>query len=677
MEDIREKASPRFLKLYGDICTEEQLYRIINYLDQGEIVAISRHKLVYKCIEYILRYDDNWIISLDRFIKNLEWNKDLIGNIGKDIDDNIDDNTIQSFLEIVISKMRTYFIVKNYRDLIEYHSKKNRVCLDILNSRFDDIPELLKIYSEDELYKFALLEYKFGISCVEARALLERYGEDIEELPTGTLKEYLQLLKEILECDNIKEIISFALENDLIKEPWKGFPNAREAEAKILNLFAELYNQTLYKPKLEDKEEKISYIASDEIQYDIDVYRIKEDFRMIIRVEGAFVKTDDRFHDKRGNIRNYKQYYNRKKIEFHGNSECYVSNEHISLPDSEFIYVGYEKIYQNQLAGASPNIESIEVNGMNTIRKGLDFSIFDANNIKLRTPSQMINNTRATGIMFSDKRKMITNFNEIFKDRIIVNEKGEVEQYKPSYIVWIEESTEEERNNPKGKENREREKKWIQTQKAASQLCVPIVIIDREYFAKREMTKIDLMRKLITGEKIDEDGYGKFVEKYKKMSKPDIIKRLFTKLENKRTEMMNKSNNYFNDIYCEELRDSIFNSIDKMEKKEAIDCLNALIEVSEKESLFDANIYYIEEIKSVIDYYKGIIEMSEKRLRRLGDKKKNRNKNGIDKKKNKDLLRLYLQQGISKNNMKKPIGDYQGDSQRNDFNTENKRKEER
>lgn len=39
------------------------------------------------------------------------------------------------------------------------------------------------------------------------------------------------------------------------------------------------------------------------------------------------------------------------------------------------------------------------------------------------------------------------------------------------------------------------------TKKAAAQLGVPIVIIDREYFAERETDKIDVMKKLITDEK--------------------------------------------------------------------------------------------------------------------------------------------------------------------------------
>lgn len=386
-----------FFELYGNICTEEQLYRISNDSDiKSKIENKSENELVYKAICYILQHDYNWIISLSRFLENISNYNSLIEDISSH---KINDELIKLFIEVV-SDTNNYFEILTYSDLTHYKNKKNEICLNILNGEFDKIPDILKrfhtFYTEADLYKFALLEYKFGISFLDALALVERYGKDINELPEGTLKDYLKLLNEIVYCDNIKDVIQYALENGKLKEPWQGFPNAREAEGKILDLFAELYNQTLYKPIPEDKEDYLeSYTDLDGTQYDIEVYKIKKDFRMDIRVEGTFKKSSL----WNGNKTNYAHYYSRDKIYYHGNSESYISNANISIAESDTtdIIVGYEQIYPNQLAAASPKVKSTSTNGLITFTKGNQFSMFGADNINLRTPNNMIDNTRITG----------------------------------------------------------------------------------------------------------------------------------------------------------------------------------------------------------------------------------------------------------------------------------------
>ena len=618
-----------FSSLYKNICTEEQLYRISMYPPlRKKIEIMSKHEILYKSISFIFQNDHNWIISLSRFLENIVNYADLLENLSVK---RLNDELIQLFIEVV-SDTSNYFDIKDYSDLVNYEEKKNKICLNILNSKFDSIPENIIINCskrnrktfeylkymypdtfnyvqkliikyknnikklpdetlqkaslslEDDLYKFAFLEYKFGISLDDAETLLNRYGSDISELPEGTLKDYLQLLHEIVYCDNIKDVIKYALENDKLKEPWNGFPNARDAEGKILDLFSELYNQTLYKPLPEDKENYMeNYIDSGGKQYDIQVYKVKKDFSMNVRVEGTF-KISSLLKD--GQI-DYAQYYNRVIIKSHGNSESYLHNSNIALAESDTsdIIVGYEKIYRNQLAGASPKIQSSFVNdGLSTGYDGNHFSIFGVSNIRLQTPTNMINNTRTTGFGISPTgNRFLLNFNELFKDRIVANENGKEEIYKPSYVVWIENDTEEERKNPEWKKNRENDIRWLHTKQAAAQLGVPIVIIDREYFAKRELKKTELMKKLITNEKIDEKEFGEFLGNYNNLSKPKLIKQLFTKIENNRNGMANRFPSYFSAEYCIEIRTAILDTIYNMNKEEAIECLTSLIDISNKE----------------------------------------------------------------------------------------------
>ena len=276
-----------FIALYGHICTDEQLFRILNSLKEKElIVKLSKYKIIYNAIIYILKHDENWIISIDRLLKRIHLYMDLVKDIENLSENKFDDDTIQLFLSI-ISDDYNYFEVFSFEDMLNYYNKKNKICLDIMNRKPAKISQI-EYYTESLLYKFALLEYIFGISLNDAKDLINRYGYDANELPQGYLRDYLQILKDIINCDNIKDITGFAIKKQFLKEPWQGFPEAREAEGKILNLFSEIYNQTLYKPIQEDKEDYSEiYIDSNGNKYDIEIYKVKKDFRINARVEGA------------------------------------------------------------------------------------------------------------------------------------------------------------------------------------------------------------------------------------------------------------------------------------------------------------------------------------------------------------------------------------------------------
>lgn len=242
---------------------------------------------------------------------------------------------------------------------------------------------------------------------------------------------------------------------------------------------------------------------------------------------------------------------------------------------------------------------------------------------------------------------VIINFNELFKDRIIKNANGEKGVYKPSYVVWVENDTEEQRKKPEWEKNREKNSKWIQTKRAAAQLGVPIVIIDREYFAKRELKKTELMKKLITGEKIDEDKYGEFVPDYEKLTKPDIVKKLFTTIENNRTGMLNRFQSFFSKDYCTKIRTAILGATYTMDKTDAIEFLYALIEVSEKER-YSASCGITSGIKrSMVDFYKDTIKIAQNRLNDLGINNVISENSSKISKINVDLLKTYLFSGVS------------------------------
>ena len=541
-----------------NICNEEQLLRITHYPKVQEYILRNNSILMTRSLEYLMNKDENWIISLDRIIKKEDNYKDLMANLQTIDSKEITEEFIQNYLSI-ISDSENYFDIKNYNDIINYSEKKENICLAIFDGNFENVPENLKEFSENDLYKFALLEYKFGIDLEEAKRLINRYGTDSDKLPNNTIADYIRLLKSILQDKNIKNVINYAKDNNLLKKPWLGFPNARNAEGKILNMFADLYNETLYMAKPKDKlNMQETYIDTDGTEYSIDVYEIKNDFNLNVRVEGAFrnFKEPDDFN----------QYYENTNIDNHGNCESYIGNDSICIAcfeKNDFI-VGYNYIYRNSLTSCG----SSDLGSENT-----DFSIYNEKS-NFRIPEEMKNNTRCS-------------YNEMIKERLIVNENGDVVKSKPNYIIWIEEDPKSEREMPSWKEKRENKKKWIFTKKAAAQLGVPIVVIDREYFAERETQKIDLMRTLIKGEDIDKEKYKEYLDQYGSLSKAELIEQLILKFENNRTglqfnEKLNQT--YFTQNQLERIINEVCEAIENMPSNEKKECYDSLRNISYKES---------------------------------------------------------------------------------------------
>ena len=545
--------------------TDEQLLRITNFPETQEfILQYNDNKIMNNAIKYMLEKDSNWILSIERIKNNNENYKDLLNKLSINIkEEDIDDKFIQNVL-LVISNRENYFNIQTVEDVKNYNNIKNNICENILNGKIENIPESLKKYPKEKQYKFALLEYKFGIDLEEAKFLINRYGTDAEKIlgkmPHKLEAKYLYALKEIVESDNIEEIIEELRKNNALEKPWLGFPSARNAEGQIINMFAELYNETLYQPKEEDKNNQQEiYIDKEGNEHKINVYNINGDFDINIRVEGAY-------NPYWREPENFVDYYNYPDITTHGNCESFIGNDLIvSARFSRGVMVGYSIIRENNLTASGPH-DLVS----NTANK--EFSAYRAKS-KFLTPKEMKDNTRHP-------------HNEMVKDRIIIDENGNVARYMPNYAVWIEEDTEEERNQPGWKEEREKDEKWIMTKKLAAQLGIPIVVIDRERFAKREMEKIELLQKLINGEEVDGEKYGEYLKEYEGMLKPELIRESIIKFENNRVGIQFNKNlhaKYFTQEQFEQMVSNIRDAIDRTEPKEQIEMLRALLDVSNKE----------------------------------------------------------------------------------------------
>lgn len=538
--------------------TEEQLLRITNYPEIQTFIECSyENNCVRSCIEYLLKNDTNWIISLSKLIENESEYSDLIDELLSVEKNEITEEFTQQLISI-LSCHENYFEIKNYEDVNIFFYKRNEICKKILYGENVELPKYLEShYNGNALYKFALLQYHFGISLAEATRIVKVYGTDSKALPEGTLSDYLILLKEIIDCENIKDVVKEATEKEELSEPWTGFPSARNAEGKIINLFAELYNETLYKPKEEDKNsEKEIYIDKDEKMHEIDVYTINSDFNMNIRVEGAyrgFSEPDD-----------FNKYYEIPDIDNHGNCESYIGNDSIAIARNQNrVIAGYSHIRKNQLTSVGP---------YDMATSNRNFYIYDESS-EFRVPQEMINHTRH-------------GHNEMVKDRLISDQDGNAIKSKPDFVVWIEEDSKDERQTESWKEKRENDPQWIMTKKMAAQLGIPIVIIDREKFAEREFDKIEVMKKMIKGEDVKEEKYQKYLEEYSKLSRAELIEQMIIKFENNRTGIQfneKLKNKYFTQQQVEDFIFEIYESIKGLSKEEYKECLQKLINIFRKE----------------------------------------------------------------------------------------------
>lgn len=103
--------------------------------------------------------------------------------------------------------------------------------------------------------------------------------------------------------------------------------------------------------------------------------------------------------------------------------------------------------------------------------------------IQFRTPKEMINNTRH-------------GYNEFDFEKLECDEERKCyEPDMPQYIVYIQEPG----------IDRENDDKWRASKKAASQLKVPIVVIDREKTVQREWEKLKDLQNIFLGKKENKD----------------------------------------------------------------------------------------------------------------------------------------------------------------------------
>lgn len=318
----------------------EKMARITNYPEiQKGIVSLSKiegFNVIIKSIN-----DKNWVMELDNVLKNIPNFQELLGNLQKEqIDEKLAHMLVQVF-----SQRENYFNISNVSEIEEYFEIRKDICQRILNSEeIENLNPTLANYKEEDKKRFAMLEMMYGIDIEDAQNIIEKYGKDIDKIDTKRYgKNVVALIgiKRILECKNIEELYNSnkaIIDNELEEIDYS---NVADLESKCIDMYAQMYNETLYQLQESDKVDSVQYGETK-----IDVYEINHDFNMFVRAEGACNGYEE--------PENFAEKLATPNTKYHGNCKSFIGQDSISIANAEGVKFGYSKCNNGSLLLCAP-----------------------------------------------------------------------------------------------------------------------------------------------------------------------------------------------------------------------------------------------------------------------------------------------------------------------------------
>ncbi len=548
-----------------------QLLQLTNYRDvQKLILKYKDNKGFISTFSNILESDENWTILADTILNNIGLDESF-----NTVLDSIKDRQLTPEESRNLTKILSgpnYFDVKTYEDVRDFDKPngiRNTICEKIFNGDCSELPEKLAKMTPEELKRFAIFEYIFGSAYdSEFKTIFSDGIESMQEIDgnpdfnrrLARAKKLLATYNTVGEAkeDELDEMIDYIRRNKDKVERY----DILELESRVINLFGESIGNSLYKPS-----QNPNHCVGTEIyrngkeEKNIPIYRIQGDFDAIVRVEGAysaFSEPDD-----------YKNYFNQPNITYHGNCSSIVGNDLIALARNHGtdITVGYEDIPNNGLLLMGP----YDLSSGKALQSMAPYNIGAWMQSRFLDTQRTKNETRHT-------------HNEIALERVLVGSDGSVRKLEPSYLLWVEEEKDEvfpplEVEVPEGvtlgeedKEAVNRWKRWEHTKKAAADLGVPIVVINRERVAERETKKLESLERIISGEDS--------IPETETMA--SIMEKALINMENNSNSLRFSSklkDKYFTSATREKLNDTIIRKIDALmftDPEKALECVQAV-----------------------------------------------------------------------------------------------------
>jgi hypothetical protein len=415
---------------------------------------------------------------MEKVLNNIENYKELLTNISIET---LNEEQLRNLL-IVLQRKDNIFNITSINDLLDinFNSKKELY--------FKNIEQNLSNMDLETL-KRAVIERYFGIDYSMASFIVGRYvpvsGNLDELLKEGLNKNIVNILKLLNnivkeeDIENLKILFTSYTNNPDIPQLENDFYTSLSLESAIRKQYAQLYNKTLYKLKDEDKTKRPELQNVTYNGKHIQIYEINEDFNLQVHGLGAYREWS--------RPTNFQEDWNRPKIAYHGICTSYIGNDEIATVRPNGPILGFSE-YEESALLLSGNYDLFSDDAINSFST----SIHKAYNFL--PPRSMINATRH-------------NHNEMVLERR--NNQGLSYKRLPNYIVYVVDSIDNKNNFDPGNEY------YQMCLQAASDFNIPIVIVDRLKFAKREKFKCDQLE-----------------EAFNKTGDLEVLKELFLKYMN-------------------------------------------------------------------------------------------------------------------------------------------------
>lgn len=365
---------------YIDLLGKDKLNLISCYNDIQKQVLELDDKQCYifsKCIDDYMKNmeTDEWTTLGQCILENMskgEYSK-LIESI-----ENVEELSDKDILTLnQILQNNNWCEIVNINEARDFNEIRKEKCDEVMQNERSTL----------EQKKEAVIQKVFGHDFQYSKSIIERFGEDIENINDGDQKDYVRALKLLEKIENPKIL------QEIYDECEFAQTDKALMERALKNEYGRMFNEGLYKPKNENLEEGYS-----------NVYNAGVDFKIIMTSVGAYSGNKE--------LTNYKEDWNRPAISTQHFCTSYIRNDMIGTAPIHDVCYGF-----SEMKG-----DSLMLSGNHDIYSNFDsFNSLANRNEKYYTPDSQINNT--------------TKYNEMDFRRIQGGEKKQ-----PDYIIVFREN---------------------------------------------------------------------------------------------------------------------------------------------------------------------------------------------------------------------------------------------
>lgn len=292
---------------------------------QSKILGLSskKYEIFCKCLNnYLDRLQtDEWTTVAYALLSNIDKYDELIQSI-----EDIEAIDIEKLSKIMQSN--NFFGIKSVQDLESFEEIKKQKCDEIMYEQSDTIQK-----------QGAVLQKIFGIDLQYAQSIIDRFGEDIEQIENGDEKEFVISLQKILSCEDetiLQQIYDECETAILIDKTLM--------ERNLKNSYGKLFNKDLYSTNRETRIEE-EQLPESLRGHNLEIYDAGIEFKMIITSVGAF-----REHE----VSTFPEDWNKPSIGTQHFSASYIRNDMLGTAAVPYLCYGFSDMKEDALMLSGP-----------------------------------------------------------------------------------------------------------------------------------------------------------------------------------------------------------------------------------------------------------------------------------------------------------------------------------